>query len=283
MRTLLALGIGPLVAMTLAGCGEDDPVADPGTAPPSSSGGTSDAGGLELDGREFVSTAVDGHRLVKGTSIRLTFDGTKFGASGGCNSFGSTWSLDGDVLRIEQLAGTEMACGPSRMDQDTWLTTFLTSAPTMALDTDTLTLRGDDATITLVDREVVEPDRELEGTTWVLEGVIDGDAVSSVTAGLRVPTIDFLDGELRLDTGCNTGGGRYEVDGDTMTIGPIRLTRMACAEQAGNELERAVVTTLEGSPTFTLEADVLTIVNGDAGLAYRAMGAGPPATGDTEG
>ena len=99
------------------------------------------------------------------------------------------------MLVVPGMAMTEMACEPAAlMDQDTWLSAVLTSRPTVALDGDTLTLTADGAVITFVDREVADPDRPLEGTTWNVEGLVSNDAVSSIPAGGRVPTLRFEGG-----------------------------------------------------------------------------------------
>jgi len=95
--------------------------------------------------------AVSGFELVAGTQIRLTFTGDQIGASGGCNQLNSTWSLDGDVLVVGEMASTKMACEPAAlMDQDTWVSSLLASDPTVTLDGDTLTLTEGQSSITLV-------------------------------------------------------------------------------------------------------------------------------------
>jgi len=285
-----------LAALTV-GCGNDEPAAgtqppatDPApnteptkpTDPPSSTGPSTPSGsGIDLTGRAFIVTDTDGHEPVPGSQLRVSFDERGLGGTGGCNSFdGPRWVVESDVLRLDGPIGmTAMACEPTAlMDQDAWLARFLSGEPTVALDGDTLTLEKGDVTITLVDEEVAEPDRQLQGTTWVLEGIIDGDAVSSVPAGTPIPTLTFTGTDLTVDTGCNTGGGTYAVDGDGLAVSPLRLTRMACSEPAGNELERTVVRTLEGRLTFEIDADVLTLTSGGRGLTYRAMDSGPPAT-----
>lgn len=222
----------------------------------------------DLVGHEFVSTDVSGHQLVEGSEIRLTFEGDRLGASAGCNQLSGMWSLDGDVLVVpENMAMTEMACEPALMDQDSWLADFLTSRPTAALDSDTLTLTGGDVTLTLLDREVADPDRPLEGTEWVLQDLVSADAVSSV-ATMRTPTLRFENGEVDVVTGCNSGSGSYEVTEQEITFGPIATTRMAC-DDASMEVEAHVVDVLQGTVTYDIEADVLTLTNGDLGLTYR--------------
>ena len=105
---------------------------------------------IELAGRTFVSTAATGFELAPGVQITLTFDGDRLSATGGCNQLDSTWSVDGDVLVVAEIASTRMACEPATlMDQDTWLSSLLTSDPTVTLDGDTLTLTEGQSSITL--------------------------------------------------------------------------------------------------------------------------------------
>jgi heat shock protein HslJ len=227
---------------------------------------------LALDGREFVSSQIEGHELVEGSEIRLTF-GDWLGASGGCNFLDFNWSLDGDRLVIGDSAGTAMACEPATlMDQDDWLASFLTAGPTVAVGGDTLTLTGDSATITLIDDEIAEPDRQLEGTPWELTDLINAPAVAFLP-GTPAPTLSFNGEEVAIDTGCNTGGATYEAGDGTLTIGPIRLTRMACTTPDASAREATVLAVLEGTTTYEIEGDVVTITKGDTGLIYRATDA----------
>ena len=165
---------------------------------------------------------------------------------------------------------TEMACEPALMEQDSWLAGFLTARPTVAVDGDTLTLSGGDASITFVDREVADPDRPLEGTEWTLDSLVTTDAVSSV-ATQRPPTLRFENGKVAVVTGCNSGSGTYEVAEQEITFGPIATTRMAC-DEASMEVEAHVLGVLQGTATYEIEADLLTLTNGDLGLTYRAAG-----------
>ena len=97
---------------------------------------------------------------------------------------------------------------------------------------------------------------------------MSGDAVSSVpvgvTASIRIPS-----GRVDVNAGCNTGGGTVEVTADTLTFGPIGLTKMAC-EPAAMAVETAVTTVLAGAVRYSIDADVLTLDAGSAGLVFRA-------------
>ena len=103
--------------------------------------------------------------------------------------------------------------------------------------------------MTLDDREVANPDLPLEGTTWNVEGLITGDAVS--IAARRRPRADgcvLEDGTVTVDTGCNTGTGGYELGDGEITFGPIATTRMACTDPAAPRPSRSCWPRSPGRP-----------------------------------
>jgi heat shock protein HslJ len=226
-----------------------------------------------LDGRQFIATSVmngdDEFPLVPGTRISISFnDGIQ--ANAGCNQLFASYTLDGDRLIIDGVGGTEMGCEQPLMAQDQWLSTFLDSDPTYALNGNDLTLTSGDFVITLSDREVVDPDQPLTNVTWTLTSLISGDAVSSLPEGVLATLLFHDDGTVDVQTGCNSGGGTYTVEGDRITFGPIALTRMACAGAAG-AVETAVAAVLgAGETTYTIDASTLTLMAGADGLQYSA-------------
>ncbi len=204
---------------------------------------------------------------MPGTRIRLAFADDSLNANGGCNIMGGTYSIDGDRLTTTQMFMTEMACDEPRMQQDEWLARFLGDVA-FTLDGDTLTLTDGTVRLTLVDKEVAAPDQPLEGTRWVLDGIVSGDAVSSVPVGV-IASIRIANGRVDVAAGCNTGGGTIQVTADTLTFGPIALTKMAC-EGGPMAAEAAVTAVLSGAVGYTIDADVLTLDAGGAGLIFRA-------------
>ena len=127
--------------------------------------------------------------------------------------------------------------------------------------------------MTLEDREVADPDRPLEGTTWNVEGLISGDAVSSVPAGGRVPTwcwrtvtvvrrhrLQHRDAAATSSATAPSRSGRSP------------RTRMACTDPAAMEVEQIVLASSPGTATYEIEADVLTIRSGTNGLVLRGAG-----------
>ena len=116
-------GIG--VGLLLAGCG---------------------GGGADLAGSTYTSTEVRGHDLVEGSEVTLTFADGRISANAGCNTMNGAATWDGETLEVEgPLASTMMACEEPLMEQDTWVSDFLTSSPDLSVDGDELTL-GDAGT-----------------------------------------------------------------------------------------------------------------------------------------
>ncbi len=233
----------------------------------SSTGSLPTAQPASLDGRTFLSTDVTGTTLVPGSQVRLTFQDGSLSASGGCNSMGGAYAVVGDRLTTSQMFMTEMACAEPLMAQDQWLSAFLTDVP-ISLDGNTLVLDDGTTQMTLLDKEEATPDKPLEGTLWVVDGIRTGDAVSSVPQGVTA-SLRIVDGRAEVQFGCNSGGGPVEVTADTLTFGPLISTKMAC-EPDQMTMETAVGTVLTGTVGYTIDADVLTLDAGATGLMFRA-------------
>lgn len=294
---LAAAATASLLSVGLVACGEDEPTAAPTSADATLPAVTEPGGATSTDAtlpsagepaplgtdpdltvlladRTFLSVTVEGHSLVDGSQLELRFDGDRLGVAGGCNQLGGTWSVDGDVLTVPEMSMTEMACEPAAlMDQDAWVAELLSSGPTVAVDGPTLTLTGSvggsDVVITFTDREVADPDRPLEETSWTLESLLSADAASSVPAGVRTPTIAVREARIEVFSGCNNGSAPVQVNDTGLELGPLGMTEIAC-DEASMDVEQQVVGVLDGTVTFAIEADQLTITNGDAGLVFRA-------------
>lgn len=266
-RTLLA-GLA-VAALTLAACGSDGSDSngsgsDDGTTAPDGDTGAAPSA-EDLDGRSFESTETSGYDLVEGSTITLRFADGSLGANAGCNSMSGAFTIEDGALSVGEMAATMMACDEALMAQDTWLGEFFAASPQVALDGDTLTLTGDEATLTFA--EIA--DVAIEGTTWIVTGTIDGDAVASVPEGAASLTI--TDGALALNSGCNTGRGDVEVGDSTLTFGPVALTRMACIDDALSALEAAVTTVLDGEVSYQIDGASLVITApSGAGLQLTA-------------
>jgi heat shock protein HslJ len=248
------------------------------TAVPSAACGDGAApAGAVLLGRTFLSdtVTVDGaaRPLVAGTRIRIAFlpDG-RLTVNAGCNILGGMATVQADRLVVEDLGGTEMGCDPPRHAQDEWIAGVLTADPAYVVDGARLRLSAGTTVVELIDRAVADPDRPLSGTPWVLDGVIDGQSVSSVPAGVRA-TLRIEGGKLTVAVeGCNGGGTDVQIDADTLQLGRLVMTDMACAAPAAS-VEAMVESVLVDEVTYTIQAAALTLQHtGGKGLTFRADG-----------
>ena len=162
---------------------------------------------------------------------------------------------------------TDMGCAAPLMAQDQWVADLLNGS-TITLDGTSLTLAKASIRVTLLDRVVADPDRPLLGTRWVLDGIISGDAVSSVPAGVTA-AITLTAGQVAVEAGCNSGNGTATVSGTTIAFGSIGLTRKACTPDVMS-VEQAVMAVLSGTVTYSIEAASLTLKAGSHGLMLRA-------------
>jgi heat shock protein HslJ len=105
--------------------------------PASLTGGTWSATGVN-NGKQAVSS------LVAGTTITATFgsDGTLTGKDG-CNSYNTTYKVDGNKIAIQPAATTKMACPDDVMAQENNYLNALTNAKVYSISNGELELRDD--------------------------------------------------------------------------------------------------------------------------------------------
>ncbi len=97
-----------------------------------------------------------------------------------------------------------------------------------------------------------------ESQPWVLAS---GVAVPQDVAVAR-PSATFENGTVAGSTGCNQYTGTYAVDGDSLEIGQVASTRMACPPPA-DAIERAYLAALEQVTGWRSEDDELVLVAAD--------------------
>ena len=103
----------------------------------------------------------------------------------------------------------------------------------------------------------------LEGTEWSL--VSGADAPDDA-----VPTLTLSDGSAEGFGGCNRFSGGYDVDGESISIGPLAATMMAC-EEPKMAAEAAYFPALEAADSWAVEGDELVLSSdGDETLRFSA-------------
>ncbi len=262
----MVLAVGLLVV--LAACGSSSSTGAPSS--PAGKGATSPSP-LTLAGTQWLVTGIKGTSTLTDHRPTMTFAGDTVSGSASCNHYSGSYSLNGSTLSIGQTATTAMMClDKGQMSQES---AFLSVLPSVAR------ARSVNGGIELLDAQqqvvlTLAPatpvtNSPLEGTTWTLTALIDGDVVSSTVVGSSV-TLLIRDGRLS-GKACNSFNGTVATDGHSFKVGPLRSTRMACTNAGLTKQETAVVKVLENATGYTIEGSTLTITAVDGmGLIFTA-------------
>ncbi|MGH8870872.1 MAG: META domain-containing protein [Acidimicrobiia bacterium] len=253
-----ALLLVPLLASTLAACADpSDPSPPPGADPT----------GIAW---ELESGSLDGGPIpiVASHPITLSFSEEGAGGTAACNGYGASYAISGTGITFSDLVWTEMACMPEEtMESERLYLEALPRIEDFSMSVDHLTLTGDAVQLVFLALPPV-PTSELTGTVWVLDSLIRGDAVSSVS-GERATLELFSDGSMLGSTGCRSLNGRYVVTG-----AEVLMTDMAAEGECPVELrdqDDLVVTVLGDGFRAAIDGDTLTLTaSGDQGLVYKA-------------
>lgn len=225
----------------------------------------------EIQGSWQLETGtLDGDPIptVPSHPITVTLDGDQISGTAACNGYGGTYQIDDGVFQITGIAVTEMACMPvEAMESERAFLEALLNVDGTAVADGKLVMTGSRAEMVFGQLEPV-PTAELTGTVWVLDGLIQGDTVSSVS-GERATLEFFTDGSLIGSTGCRTLVGSYRTSGAEVSFTNFSANGDCPAELV--EQDSRVISSLEGGFRVEIENDRMTIwVAGGEGLIYRA-------------
>jgi heat shock protein HslJ len=223
--------------------------------------------GLALVG-DWTLTTVDDEAPPRDMVVTLSIaaDGTLSGAA--CNQYNASYTAteSGD-LTVDPIIATRMSCGEAQDGFEAAYLDGLQGATGWGTQSGRLTLFG---TAELVFGDGSAVDATLDGQEWLLTA-IDGEPVDAA-AGV---SITFgADGTVNGSGGCNRFRGPYTVDGDTLSIGPLAATRMACGEDIG-DLETRYLGALEAAFGFAISGQDMVISTAADGTLEFSTSAGP--------
>ena len=214
----------------------------------------SSASGQELTGGIWLLTELNGEAPLPGTTLTAEFDEDgRVGGSSGCNSYNTTYVVDGNKLNFgEQAASTMMACPDLIMIQEGEFHQALAATATYEIKDDNLIL-FDSSGNEVARFEVI--DQSLEGSSWQVLSYNNGkEAVVSVIIGTEITANFDEDGQLTGNAGCNNYSAQYEAQGENISIETAELTEMACLEPEGiMEQEQLYLAALETADTYKIE------------------------------
>ncbi len=201
--------------------------------------------------------------------VTATFDaGGKLGGMAGCNSYFATYTLDGQSFTTSGVGSTEMAClDEGRMQQESAYLAALRAATALERAGDRLTIDYDGGRLhfTLMEPPAAAP---LEGTTWQLETFIAGETARSTLAGTTITAV-FADGKVGGSAGCNQYSADYTLTGETLVVGEIITTKIACDAAIMAE-EEEFVSALQAASRLAIAGRELELVHPGGTLIFRA-------------
>ena len=230
----------------------------------------SGSGTTSLDGEWLLQAGTNQGQavpIVAGSKITLKIDGNQAGGSGACNLYGGTIQVNGSSIAISALSMTEMACQENVMASESAYLAALPRATMAARSGNGLLLTGPQVELrfTLVP-EVANAN--VVGTTWLLESLITGEAVSS-TVGERVTLQLSGDGRLTASTGCRDVTGSYSISDGQVQVTLDPYDTIGCAAEVGDQDEH-ILEVLSHGFGISVDGDRLTLTAGDKGIGYRA-------------
>lgn len=218
----------------------------------------------------WVANTLNDNPITPPASLTLQFDDQNtLSGSDGCNSFSTTYSITDSTMAIDPaMASTSMACDEAIMEQASSFTQTLLATTSYQLGDGVLVLLQDgQAGITLSGQS-----NSLSKTSWNITSFNNGNqAVVGIVADSS-PTITFGDdGTVSGNSSCNTFSGQYTLSGESISIGALVSTKMACTEQEGiMEQEQGILTALESAATWSIQGSDLSLRTAQDELAIVA-------------
>jgi heat shock protein HslJ len=118
--------------------------------------------------------------------------------------------------------------------------------------------------------------------TWNLVSYGDPAAPTLVIPGTTV-TLTFAPGGVSGNGGCNQfGSGTFSYENNSLSIGLLISTLMACVDGGVMEQESAYLAALQGAQTFAINGSQLQITYADGVLTFLKEGAVPPSDGTVD-
>ncbi|HEY1281824.1 MAG TPA: META domain-containing protein [Acidimicrobiales bacterium] len=184
-------------------------------------------------------------------------DGNVSGSTG-CNDFTGTFTKSWSKLAISPRSTTARAAGSAALAVEREYLARLGRVTSFRVKGDTLALLDDGGGTLLVYAAARD---SIEGT-WEITGylMVSGHGFSSTASDSSPSAVFSADGSVSGSTGCNTYRGPYELDGLSISIGPLRTTRMAGPPERA-EQATGILTSLTAASTFTLAPGTATLLN----------------------
>lgn len=246
----------------------------------------------KLEGTQWqLSGLADGNDAVVhmaiDEAIYFQIEDDMVSGNSGCNSFSGNITLDGDSLSFGELALTKRACtNDDAMTRENEFLAMLAQVSSYQITRQSLSLYDSNgeflASLTvgeepndMTSEEGMEGNEEIVEETAVnlsqnrwtlLHTVVGGDAIVPTPINSYI-YMEFTDGVVTGNAGCNNFNGSVTIDGNKLSFGPLATTRIACEDEISS-YEFAFLELLKNVHQFSADelAGTLAVLNADGML-----------------
>lgn len=198
------------------------------------------------------------------------FSKTRISGFSGVNTYGGTYSTDGDSISFGPINATLMAGEPQAMQMEVDYLAALGAASRYRVTESSLELFDDRGSV--LARFSPARKLSLEGTDWECLSYNNGkEAVVSVLASAPI-SAKFADGTLSGVSGVNSYSTSYTLYATKITIDPEIATTLMAGPDDAMEQERLYLAALPTATRVQVKQDTLTLLTADGARVaeYRA-------------
>ena len=220
---------------------------------------------VSLSGNETLAVARPGKY-----TLELHADG-RYSARADCNQANGSYTMEGQRLTLGPAAATLAECG--RDSHSTRFLRLLGRVEGYRRDGERLELTLADGAGALALRAARKV--ALADSSWVVRAVNTGKGgVVSVAIGTSLDASFAADGKVSGSAGCNRYHAGYELEGDSLAIGPAAATRRICGAPAGiMEQESAFLAALGTVAKYEIRGERLQLRSAQGSLAVDLVSA----------
>ena len=224
---------------------------------------------LSMVGQPWVLIESIGFQQTEHKILLEFFENNTMALDCNCNDIVGKYTIDGKILNLSEIRGTEMDCRrppfdntQSIYDDESFLLQFLMDDPEISRNGEYLILSNTDTILTLGPERLLPPESisvPFYDTVWTI------DEKSTIeTPIIRLeddsPSMVFeVNNTFTLQTGCNEARGKYTALSNSIVIELTQTTENTCSPDALSKMD-AVLNKEFLHSTFTVQKDSKTMV-----------------------
>lgn len=190
----------------------------------------------------------------------LLFSRRKVSGSTGCNQYFSAYQLTGQQgLKFTQSGSTKMACPEEKAQQEQQYFINLAEIEKYQLLSGQLQLTDAQQQVRLIFKPM--PAVTLQNTSWQMTGINNGRGGVVSTAYTGQAYLQFTEGKLQGNSGCNDFVATYTQSANALTIAPAISTRKICQEDELMLQEQLILHALKKVTRYEIRLNQLRLLN----------------------